>query len=557
MTALRTLTDALADAASGVEGYVFADRGVEIRRPYADLYQKAVRMANALGSLGLARSDVVALVISDPERFLTSLFGASMAGLTPALLHPPGPTVDLASYLTLTAGVVRTARAKVVLTTDRLIEAIEALKSTCPEPLTVVSCDRLDAPPAPVSGPRSLDDVAFVQFTSGSTSVPKGIVITHRSLAANIEAVNGATKLATSASDSAVSWLPLYHDMGLVGMALGAMYSRRPAVLLNPEAFVRRPADWLHAISKHRGTVSFAPNFAYDLCVRRVKERDLVGLDLSSWRVAGCGGEPIRAPTLEAFARKFEPFGFRESSFVPSYGLAEHVVAATLSPPGRRLRVERLSAQHVAARRIVASPVSGADHISVVGCGTALAGHRVRIVDDQGRELPELSIGEITLAGPSLMKEYQGEERLTAATIREGWLHTGDLGYLSGGELFVCGRIKDVLVLNGRKYHPQDLEWAVDDVAGVRRGRVAAFATTRPGEPDRAVIVVEASGSADAEDLEREIRRRIAAVCGLSVDEVAIVSSGAIARTTSGKIQRAATRARYERGEFTTNGTRT
>jgi acyl-CoA synthetase (AMP-forming)/AMP-acid ligase II len=337
--------------------------------------------------------------------------------------------------------------------------------------------------------------------------------------------------------------------MGLVGMALGAMYSRRPMVLLTPESFVKRPGTWLRAISRHHASVSFAPNFAYDLCVRRVSDRDLEGVDLSSWRVAGCGGEPIHAPTLSAFAERFRGAGFRETSFVPSYGLAEHVLAATLAPSNRIMRLEHLRADDI-AERAVATPAEGteAERVTVVSCGGPLPGHDIRIVDEHGRAVNERAIGEITLAGPSLMLGYFNDEALTAETIRDGWLHTGDLGYLSDGELFVCGRIKDVVVIHGRKYYPQDLEWATDDLPGIRRGRVVAFGTSRPGASDRVVIVAEPISSRSTDGLASAIRQRIVDACGLPVDEVLLVEKGTITRTTSGKVQRAAIKARFESG---------
>ena len=267
---------------------------------------------------------------------------------------------------------LRAAGARALVTSATLVEGFERVRATCPRLEVVLAYEGLigQAGQARRAGPAglaefdepSLDDLAFVQFTSGATSEPKGVALTHRNLCANVNAINGPHGLATTGADSAVSWLPLHHDMGLVGMALGPLYSARPAVFLPTHVFVRRPAEWLRAISRHRATVSFAPNFAYDLCVRRVKDADLAGVDLSCWRVAGCGAEPIHAPTLAAFAERFAAFGFRETSFLPGYGLAEHVVAATFAPRGRTLRTDG----------------------ALVSCGVPLPDHQLRIVDEAG-----------------------------------------------------------------------------------------------------------------------------------------------------------------------------
>ena len=530
-TGPRTLPQALRDAAAGEHGCLFLARGAEspaVHRAYSELLQASMGVAATLREAGLKRGDLVGLAIGDAELFLTALYGASMAGVVPASLHPPGTTRDLDSYLDLTARVLSAAGARALVTHATLVEGFERVRAACPELAIVLACEGLRGQVGQVGWEPALDDLAFVQFTSGATSEPKGVALTHRNLCANVDAINGPHGLATTDADSAMSWLPLHHDMGLVGMALGPLYSSRPAVFLPTHCFVRRPAEWLRAISRHRATVSFAPNFAYDLCVRRVKDVDLAGVDLSCWRVAGCGAEPIHAPTLAAFAERFAAFGFRETAFLPGYGLAEHVVAATFAPRGRPIRTDS----------------------ALVSCGAPFPDHRLRIVDDDGGELPERAVGEIMLAGPSVMQGYYEHGALTRDALCDGWLSTGDLGYLADGELYVCGRAKDLIIANGRKCHPQDLEWGVDELAGIRRGRAVAFVTSAADGRASLVMIVEPIGTIDAEQLVASVRRRLADLYGLYVDDVIVAPSGTIARTSSGKVQRALTKARYEAGEI-------
>jgi len=548
MAALRTLPEALAGAARTNTGYCFVSGDIDRWRSYAEIQHASLRAARSLREAGLRRGDLVALVVPDEEQFLVALFGASLAGVIPASLYPPSSTGDLLRYFELSAAILRAAGARAVVTTRALAPSFDRARPQCPELSLVLCSEDLDAAPLEPDVWPAPDDIAFVQFTSGSTSTPKGVALTHANLSANIDAFGGPFAVAISPEDIGVSWLPLNHDMGLVGMALGALYAGRPCVLVPPAAFVKRPAEWLRAITRHRGTVSFAPDFAYDLCVRRVK--DLDGLDLSSWRVAGCGAEPIHPSTLAAFSDKFNPAGFRETSFVPCYGLAEHVLAATVCPRGRPPLTEQISADDLTARRLAVAHVGEGRSLRLVSCGSALPEHQVRIAGEDGRPLPERHVGEIVLSGPSVMHGYYNEPALTAETIRDGWLHTGDLGYLSDGELFVCGRANDLIIVNGRKYHPQDIEWAVDGLGGVRRGRVVAFGSSGRGRAERVVVVVEPNGTVAPDALAGAIRREIGDLFGLYVDDVALVRSGTVGRTTSGKVQRANTKMRYERGEL-------
>lgn len=535
MAVLRTLPQALRDAAAGAHGCLFIGGGsaghhVDVYRSYADLHTAARGVARSLRHLGLPRGALVALAIDDAEPFLVALYGASMAGLLPASLHPPGTTRDLDAYHELTAKALRAAGARALVTSPRLLKGFERVRIECPEVRAIVTSDALSGQgwQGGQDWEPDLDDLAFVQFTSGATSEPKGVALTHRNVCENVNAINGPGGLATSDTDSAVSWLPLHHDMGLVGMALGPLYASRPAVFLPTRAFVGRPAEWLRAISRHRATVSFAPNFAYDLCVRRVKDSDLVGVDLSCWRVAGCGSEPIHAPTLAAFAERFRHVGFRGTSFLPGYGLAEHVVAATFAPRDRSILTDG----------------------PFVSCGVPLPGHRLRIVGELGTELPDRQVGEILLAGASVMQGYFEDGRVIRDPVNDGWLRTGDLGYLAEGELYVCGRLKDLIVTNGRKIHPEDLEWGVDELPGLRRGRAVALGIPDVEGRDRLVLIAEPNGTVDSEQLVADIRRRLADLYGLFVDDVLIAPGGTIERTSSGKVQRALTRAKYQRGEI-------
>jgi fatty-acyl-CoA synthase len=303
----------------------------------------------------------------------------------------------------------------------------------------------------------------------------------------------------------------------------------------------------LRAIGRHRGTISFAPSFAYDLCVRRVSERELADLDLSSWRVAGCGSEPIQASALSSFADKFKSAGFNESSLMSCYGLAEHTLAATFSRLGQRPRVDIVKEDEL-AENYVAVPCDAETPAgtSIVSCGDAFPGHAVRVVDDRLRDLDDRHVGEILLTGPSLMKGYLTVDPGQDDGLRGGSFHTGDLGYLVDGELYVCGRLKETIIVSGRNYYPQDIEWAVAELPGIRKGKVVAFGTAVVGGADRLVIVV--GGRVVSAALARDIRRQVVDTLGVSVDAVVAVPSNAIPRTTSGKLQRARVKAAYEAG---------
>ena len=519
----RSVSAALADAARTAHGlHVVEDDGRSSWLPYEELHAESLRIAGALRDRQLAAGDRVALLVPEVGGFIRAFFGITAAGLVPMPLCPPGQAGDLDTFAQQSQHILTAGRANAVVST-RQVE--DLLRTTAP----VLNVDDLRSgrsierhADVPLAAP------ALLQFTSGSTAAPKGVVLTHANLHANISAIVGPDGLNVQPGDVGVSWLPLYHDMGLIGMLLSSMYTRNTLVAMSPVLFLKRPTAWLDAISSHRGTVSFAPPFAYELCVRRVKASQIAALDLSCWRVAGCGAEPIRPGVLRSFADHFAPAGFQASSFVASYGLAEHTLAVTLARGEPAIdRATRL-----------------------VGCGRPFGGHELRIVDADGAPLAERRVGSIVARGPSVMIGYFENAPATDEAVRDGWLHTGDLGFVAGGQLYVCGRKKDLIIRQGRKYHPVDLESSIADVPGLRLTGAVVFAISSADQQDDVVAVLEARATQAAEAAEL-VRGRVRETAGLNIDRVVIVPPGTIPRTTSGKVRRAETRERYQAGTLT------
>ncbi len=533
----------------GGYGYVAEDGRGASRQSFAELLDAALVIAAGLRDAGVSPGETVAVIVPEARDFLTTFLGAACAGIVPAPLYPPARLDQFEAYLRQTMPAVRASRAAAVVTTAQLRRVLGTLQSDAPSVRSVLAIERLQGNRLAAVSRVRLDDPVFLQFTSGSTSDPKGVVLTHRNLAENIAAIAGPHGLRLGPGDRGVSWLPLFHDMGLIGMALTVLYAGCTTDFLSPLAFLKRPVTWLRVISSTRATITFAPNFAYDLCVRRIQPRDLAGLDLSSLRVAGCGAEPVRAETLAAFARKFAQVGFREEAFLPCYGMAEHTLAVTFPPLDRPPRVDVVKAEELSTgRRAVPAGDGDAARTELVSCGRPFPGHEIRIADPKGRALADRHVGEILLKGPSVFRGYLGREAQTRETLAGGWLHSGDLGYFAGGELYVCGRVKDTIIVNGRNYYPQDLEQAASDVGDVRKGRVVAFGTQAGTGHDRIVVVLEPTDAEPAADLGDRVRGRIVEATGVLVDEVVVAAPGTIPKTTSGKLQRVRLRQRFEAG---------
>lgn len=556
--ALLTLPEALLAAAhtAGGYGYLAEDGRTAAWQPFAQLLDEARLVAGGLREAGVKRGDSVALIMPGPREFLTTFLGAAFAGVVPAPLYPPVRLDQFEAYLRQTMPAVRASRAVAVVTTTSLRRVLGTLQADVPSVQSVLAIERLEGRPLDSPAHVKLEDPVFLQFTSGSTSDPKGVVLTHRNLAENVGAIAGPHGLKLTRADRGMSWLPLYHDMGLIGMALTVLYAGCKTDFLSPLAFLKRPSTWLKVISRNGSTISFAPNFAYELCVRRIQPREMAELDLASWRVAGCGAEPVRAATLAGFARKFADAGFREEAFLPCYGMAEHTLAVTFPPLNRSPRVDVVNADALATERraIPESLIHGGQasggkgRVELVSCGRPFPGHEVRIADTKGHPLADRHVGQVLLKGPSVFRGYLDREALSRDTLAGGWLHTGDLGYLADGELYICGRVKDTIIVNGRNYYPQDLEQAAADVGDVRKGRVVAFGTQAAPGRDRIVVVLEATDSHPAKDLADRVKGRIVEATGVLVDEVLIAATGTIPKTTSGKLQRVRVRHLYEAG---------
>jgi len=404
----------------------------------------------------------------------------------------------------------------------------------------------------PISGSIEArnDATALIQYTSGSTGDPKGVVLDHANLLANIRAMGAVME--ASSSDIFVSWLPLYHDMGLIGAWLGCLYYGAPTAIMPPLAFLADPARWLWSIHRHRATLSAAPNFAYELCLKNIRDDDIRGLDLSSLRMLVSGAEPVSPSTIERFTRRFEKYGFRPEAMAPVYGLAESSVGLAFPPVGRLPIVDRVERETI-SRDGIARPVKekGATALEFVACGRPLPGHQIRIIDQSGRELPERREGRLQFKGPSATKGYFRDEEKTRALFDGEWLESGDLGYIAGGDVFITGRTKDVIIRAGRNIYPHELEEFVGNIEGVRKGCVAVFASSDPERGTERLIILAETRIEDDKHLEA-LRNRISVAAtdllDLPPDEVVLAPPRTVPKTSSGKIRRSQSRSLFEGG---------
>jgi len=526
--------------------------GAETPISYGALWDRAMTIAAGLHERGVGHGQSVALMLRTDAAFFDAFFGTLLAGGVPVPIYPPFRLDRIEEYAERQIGILRNATARLLITFGEAERVARLLRGRVPSLDGVTTAEQLSLPGAVVlpSRPRR-DDPALIQYTSGSTGDPKGVLLRHGNILANIRAIGEA--VAISPADVAVSWLPLYHDMGLIGSWLSSLYFGIPIAILSPLAFLARPGRWLWAIHAHRATLSAAPNFAFDLCVRKVSDAEITGLDLSSWRLAFNGSEPVSPETIERFTRRFAPYGFKPEAMCPVYGLAESSVALTVSPIKHGPWVDRVVREPFERLR-EARPAQPAEQnpLRFVSCGHPLPGHEVRILDTAGRPVAERIEGRIEFRGPSVTSGYFRNPEATQAVLHDGWMDSGDLGYWADGELFITGRQKDIIIKAGRNVYPQEVEEVVGDVPGIRKGCVAAFGLADPGAgTERLLVVAESRETAPErlESLRAAVLDRLVTVIGIPADMLLIARPGSVLKTSSGKIRRHATREAYLRGK--------
>ena len=554
---IATLVDALgwhvARHPERVHVRLLDESGESAALTYRGLHDGARRVAGGLVERGLTPGASVAIMLPTGFEYLQAFFGVLLAGGVPVPVYPPARLSQLEDHLRRHARILDNARARWLLTFGPALAVSRLLSAQIDALHGVLDVDELlhsafaERDWSPASG-----DTAFLQYTSGSTGSPKGVVLTHSDLLESLNAMHQALEI--KSGDVFVSWLPLYHDMGLIGAWLGSLYYAMPLVLMSPLVFLARPLRWLEAIHRYRATLSGGPNFAYEMCRRRIVESELAGLDLGSWRVAFNGAEPVSAATQDGFAARFSPFGFDPNALTPVYGLAEATLGVAFTPVGRGPRydhVEREAMQQQRRAKPVEEP--GGASFCFVGSGFPIPGFEVRTVDDAGRETAEREVGRIQFRGPSTTSGYFRNPEASRALFDGDWLESGDLGYVADGELFISGRVKDLIIRGGRNVYPYELEEAAGEIEGVRRGCVAVFGSEDPGTGTERLVVV-------AETREKEpgvrasMKKAIEAAAirhvGSPPDEVVLVSPYTVLKTSSGKIRRGAVRDLYERGRL-------
>lgn len=547
-----TLGDALDYAAQGTRGLNFHDaRGTLVRPyPFRELRDDAIAAAYRLIAAGVAPGERVALVAETSAEFAALFFGTVYAGAWPVPLPLPTSFGGKESYIDQLRVQLTSCDPVMLIYPPELSEmAGAAAAAVGTQGIDWADLLGRDAPAVDLPQADG-EDIAYLQYSSGSTRFPHGVAITHHALLNNLAAHSHGMELIES--DRCISWLPWYHDMGLVGCFLSPVANQVSVDYLKTEDFARRPLAWLDLISRNPGTsISYSPTFGYDICSRRMSSQTKAAdrFDLSRWRLAGNGADMIRPDVMQGFVDAFADAGFEATAFLPSYGLAEATLAVSIMPPGEGIRVELVEETQLSG--VPAGQDRPQRYRAIVNCGKPVRDMTIEIREEDGTPLPERAIGKVWCSGPSLMVGYFRDDAATDACMADGWLDTGDMGYLSDGYIYIVGRAKDMIIVNGRNHWPQDIEWAVEQLPGFKQGDIAAFAITTPGGEETPAVLVQCRTSDDGERsrLRDEIRDRVRAVTGMNC-VIELIPPRTLPRTSSGKLSRAKARNLYLSGEI-------
>jgi fatty-acyl-CoA synthase len=525
--------------------------------PWHLLRQQAQRIAANLQFMGVRKGDRIALVIAEQEYFMLGFLGTLLAGAVPVPMSSNfiATTRSRHSYFTTLSHIIQAADARMLLCMaadeDFLRQGLsEASRETVNPALltieTLLSTEGGAFNPPKMSG----SDLCFLQFTSGSTSMPKGAMVSHENVIANARAFLGSKgSLKKRDEDITLGWVPFYHDMGLMCFGLGPLVVDLPAVLLPTERFARQPWHWMMAISKYRASITFAPNFAFDIASRLTRERHLASMDLSRLRAAGCGSEPINPKVLRQFSACFAPAGLRETALMPCYGMAEATVGISFHTIDTPIITDLVDAQALRGGEALPAQAGSEQVAEMISCGHVIPEHGLKIVNSAGQALPERQVGEICFSGKSVTQGYYRNPEATLESYQDGWLRTGDLGYIAEGGLYICGRIKDLVIIHGVNYYPQDIEWIAAQAEGLRPNKVVAFSVMRNGQ-ECLILCVEPNSYKNIEALKHALTEAVEKGLGLRISQVVVLKSGALALTSSGKVQRRKTKAMFENGEL-------
>lgn len=552
-----TVVDALDHAAKGVTGLNFYSARGELQSAltYADMRERAVVMARGLVQMGLERGSRVVLLGETDPGIITAFFACQYASLVPVVAPIPASLGGRDAYVDSLKRLLTSAAAAVAMAPDDYLGFLDDAVAGCRnQPMTGTPAAFADLPGDRVDPrPFGPDDRCYLQYSSGSTRWPLGVDVSQRCLMANVRAI-ATTGLDINPGDRGISWLPLYHDMGLVGFMLTPMLCQQSTDYMTSRDFARRSLTWLKLFGDNGGTLAYSPTFGYDLCCKRVENGVSQRFDLGTWRAAGIGGDMIQPEVLERFASIFASHGFRRTAFVASYGMAEATLAVSVAPLETGLEVDVVDRQALASAQ-AAKPAAGHDDDidcrAFVHCGQALPGHEIEIRGDDNAALPDRRVGRIFVKGPSIAGGYFGEPEASAAVFEGGWLDTGDLGYLVDNRIVITGRAKDLMIVNGRNIWPQDIEWAVEMLPGLRRGDVAAFSIDEDDGDPKVIVLVQCRQRDD--DTREQLHRKVKGITArtASVDgEILLVPPHSLPVTSSGKLSRVRARQNFLSGLY-------